>query len=222
MSICLLCQTEVQSDLAFHHVFLLTSPKDGVCESCLATFEQIGDPHCPTCFKAGVAEQCEDCLYWQVQGQEVHHVSLYRYNDAMKSYFSQYKFEGDYALRHLFAQDLKECLRQRFRNYQVIPIPLSEERLADRGFNQVTGWLESAGVTYCDLLGKKDIAKQSEKSREERRQLKQPFYIKDEQGLKDKIVLIDDIYTTGSTLQLAVQLLKNYRSKEVITLSLAR
>lgn len=101
-----------------------------------------------------------------------------------------------------------------------MPVPLSEERLVERGFNQVEGLIE--GIPYQDIFEKRDIKKQSSKTREERLSQDNAFCLKKGIDVPDKIIIVDDIYTTGSTLYHMVQLLEAIGIKEVLTFSLAR
>ena len=63
------------------------------------------------------------------------HLLLWR---KYEEYFSRYKFMGDYCLRKIFQQEIKANLKPFLKKgYILVPVPLSEERLEDRGFNQV-------------------------------------------------------------------------------------
>ena len=221
MTKCLLCQVEFDEGLAFYQLFTLSSARSLICAPCQSSFDTIAESHCPTCCKSGSVEICSDCVYWKNRGKSVSHTALFRYNQAMKDYFSRYKFQGDYLLRKVFMIDIRKALKG-FKGYTLVPIPLSQERERERGFNQVTGLLEVAGLPYQDLLGKKEGQKQSERNRLERLQAENPFYVLDSGSLPDKILLIDDVYTTGATLQLATQLFYEKGVKKIKTFSLAR
>ncbi|HFI0633845.1 TPA: ComF family protein [Streptococcus suis] len=221
MSNCLLCDQNLKTRQTFFELIFFSKTQSGVCHDCLATFEKIAEQHCPHCFKSGEEGSCKDCHYWLSQGKSVSHTAIFQYNEAMAAYFSRYKFQGDYVLRKIFARELKKTLAD-FSDYTIVPIPLSQERLEERGFNQVTGLLEAAKIPYQELLGKRDSKKQSSKSREERLETEQTFYLLDEKNLPEKILLIDDIYTTGATIQLAIRLFMKTKQKEIKTFSLAR
>jgi len=139
----------------------------------------------------------------------------------MKDFFSKYKFQGDYLLRFVFAEVLKKSLRN-FKEYTLVPIPVSPEKYQSRGFNQVEGFLQAAGLPYKHLLEKEDMIAQSSKNREERLNSQQCFTLVKDVRLPEKILLIDDVYTTGKTLQLARELLLEAGVKEILTFSLAR
>ena len=105
----------------------------------------------------------------------------------------------------------------------MVPIPLSSSSLENRGFNQVQAFLDEAKLSYHDLLGKEDgSVKQSSKTRQERLKTQQNFYLRKHKELPDKVMLVDDIYTTGMTIQLASQLLRENGVKTIKSFSLAR
>ncbi|MGT2749392.1 ComF family protein [Streptococcus orisasini] len=218
---CLLCQSPFENNLNFSSVFFLSASEEVICLTCFSNFQAISENHCPTCYKNNVKGQCQDCLHWQSQGQKVNHRALFSYNQAMKDYFSSYKFQGDYLLRKVFAKSIKKALKS-YRDYTLVPIPLSCSSLNSRGFNQVKAFLDEAKLPYRDLLGKNDAVKQSSKTRQERLASQQFFYIGANEELPAKVVLVDDIYTTGATIQLASQLLHENGVKTVISFSLAR
>ncbi|HEM3684312.1 TPA: ComF family protein [Streptococcus suis] len=221
MSNCLLCTQNLKTRQTFSEIIFFGKTQSGVCHDCLATFEKIAEQHCPHCFKSGEEGSCKDCHYWLRKGKSVSHTAIFQYNEAMAAYFSRYKFQGDYVLRKIFARELKKTLAD-FSDYTIVPIPLSQKRLEERGFNQVTGLLDAAKIPYKELLGKRDSKKQSSKSREERLETEQTFHLLVEKNLPEKILLIDDIYTTGATIQLAKSLFMKTGQKEIKTFSLSR
>ena len=221
MTKCLLCQEINQERQFFSDILFLKKKRSFLCQDCLDQFEPITGPTCHFCCKKSQSTPCSDCLYWQSQGEEVDHQALYHYSDKMAEYFSLYKFHGDYCLRHVFAKQVKLALSA-YPDYTIVPIPVSQERYEERGFNQVFGLLDAAEVTYLPILKKYHHQKQSEKSRSERLQTPQFFYIEEKNPLPEKIILVDDIYTTGATIQLAKALLMKNGAKTIKTFSLSR
>ena len=162
-----------------------------------------------------------DCQVWIEKGKEVCHKSCFVYNEAMKDFFSQYKFQGDYTLYSVFTEVLQKELKG-YSDYTLVPIPVSAKKYQTRGFNQVTALLEGTKLPFKEVLEKHDTIAQSSKTREERLQSQQCFKVKDNVQVPTKVLLIDDIYTTGSTLQLAKEILVEAGVKEIVTFSLAR
>ena len=221
MTECLLCKEQIKEKGSFLRLFLLKEEGPSCCSTCYQKFEGIPEEHCPRCFRDGQSDLCTDCQKWEKEGNPVQHQSLFTYNEAMKNYFNQYKFQGDYVLRFVFAKAAKKAVKM-FREHIIVPIPVSIEKFQARGFKQVQGILDAANLSYRNILEKKDTLAQSSKTREERLQTQQAFKIKNGVDLPDKILLVDDIYTTGKTLQLAKQILLEAGVKEILTFSIAR
>jgi len=171
--------------------------------------------------KTGLSTKCQDCQFWCKEGVEVSHKAIFTYNQAMKDFFSRYKFDGDFLLRKVFASVLSEELKK-YKEYQFVVIPLSPERLLERGFNQVEGLVGAAGFSYLDLLEKREERASSSKSRSERLKTELPFFIKGGVTIPKKILLIDDIYTTGTTINRVKKLLEEAGAEDVKTFSLVR
>lgn len=219
---CLICHNNTSSKRSFTKLLLLKESNSKLCQNCRNEFVKIEEIHCPNCYKNGAVTTCPDCQLWFQKGKTVHHQALYQYNEAMKSYIKTYKFSGDYLLREVFTPEIKRVLRPFERSHQLIPIPLSQKNFETRGFNQVTGFLDVAGIKYSDILDKKETEKQSSKTREERLKATQPFLIKESAVLEKKVIIIDDIYTTGATIQLATEILEKAGAQEILSFSLAR
>jgi len=171
--------------------------------------------------KAGLSTMCQDCKLWCKEEIRVDHNAIFTYNQAMKDFFSRYKFDGDFLLRKVFAPVLANKLKK-YGDYQFVVIPLSPERLLERGFNQVEGLVEAAGFSFQDLLGKREETASSSKNRSERLATEIPFFIKDGISLPKKILLIDDIYTTGATVNRVKRLFEEAGALDVKTVSLVR
>ena len=218
---CLLCGQTMKTVLTFSSLLLLRNDDSCLCSDCDSTFERIGEEHCPNCMKIGLSTNCQDCQLWCKEGIEVSHSAIFTYNQAMKDFFSRYKFDGDFLLRKVFASFLSEELKK-YKEYQFIVIPLSKERYADRGFNQVEGLVEVAGFSFQDLLDKGEERASYSKSRSERLGTELPFFLKSGVSIPKKILLIDDIYTTGTTMNRVKKLLEEAGAEDVKTFSLVR
>ena len=218
---CLLCGQHLKSNITFSNLLLLKKEETSVCLSCSLSFEMIGEEHCPNCHKKGLSTSCKDCQLWCQEGIDVNHQAIFAYNQAMKDFFSRYKFDGDYILRKVFAAVLRDFLIK-YKDYHFLLIPLSPERYAKRGFNQVEGLIKATGLSYENLLEKREEKASSSKTRSERLATEVPFFIKDGVTVPEKILLIDDIYTTGVTLNRVKKLLENAGAEEVKTFSLVR
>jgi len=116
-----------------------------------------------------------------------------------------------------------------FSDFVLIPIPLDKKRLRWRGFNQaqeigkeLANFFKIPLISDC-LVKKKSTLPQAELSEKERREnLKGVFQVQNEEKIKNKkILLVDDVFTTGTTLSEAAKILKNSGAKKVIGLVVA-
>jgi ComF family protein len=116
------------------------------------------------------------------------------------------------------------------RDFVLIPVPLQKRRLKWRGFNQAEEIAKNLSVfleiplLFDVLIKEKETLPQVRLSdKERRRNLSGSFFCKNkERVLGKKILLVDDIYTTGSTMKEAAKVLKESGAKEVIGIVIAR
>lgn len=213
--ICLLCHAEYTIEPTFHQLLLLKLPSPGICTSCHNQFQQITTPYCSRCYKPDIKDVCSDCKIWEKEGIIVNHQAVFTYNTVMEDFFSRYKFMGDYRLHHIFNKYFKTE-----RGYTIVPIPVSKQRFQERGFNQVIALLHS--LPFSSLLEKEEGPTQNTRTRNERLKNKNTFTLKAKVKVPDKILLVDDVYTTGRTLQHAIAVLKQGGAQEIKTFSLCR
>lgn len=197
----------------------LTEIQGETCKICCRPFEKLEPQYV-------VGECCYDCVRWEEDPEwrdflQINH-SLYLYNDFLKEMISQYKFRGDYILAKVFSPKIKALLKRTKYDY-LVPIPLSSERQFERGFNQSEALIQEAGVTPTHLLKRAHGEKQSKKTRTERIHIPQVFQLWGQTDISNKnILLIDDIYTTGSTLRHAAKILMQAGAVSVSSLTVAR
>lgn len=191
------------------------------CDSCKGQFQPVDKKHCYLCGQPDQRIKCAECI---LRKRTVPHVALYRYNQAMKDYIKAYKFSGGYHLANVFSSEMKQQIKQ-LNNPVIVPIPVTEKTFKLRGFNQVEGLL--AGTRYINLLMCQNIDKPNQKSLNIRERLntEQPFQINPKVKLPDlkrKICVVDDIFTTGQTINHAVTCLQQQGFTNIVTVSLVR
>lgn len=213
--ICLLCHTEYTIEATFHQLFLLKDSSPGLCTTCHNKFQLITPPYCSRCYKPDIKDVCSDCKNWEKEGIIVNHQAVFTYNTAMEEFFSRYKFLGDYRLHHVFHKYF-----QIEKGYTIVPIPVSKQRFQERGFNQVAALLQQ--LPFSSLLEKEEGPAQNTRTRNERLKNKNTFTLKAKVKVPDKILLVDDVYTTGRTLQHAIAVLQQGGAQEIKTFSLCR
>lgn len=228
MNECLWCHQKLPLRLTWDWLFSLKPlPQNYICASCLKMFEKTGDKVCPGCGrKQDNMNLCLDCSKWQHDHHLLHNKALFVYQQAaMKEYIEQYKFMGNYQLRRLFQKQIQAAITPYLKKaFTVVVIPVDQETFETRGFNQVCGWLEGIKYqSYFEMKKKYGRQKQSTKTRCQRLATKNPFKYTGPETLKGKkILLVDDIYTTGRTLYYAQEILEEKGAEFVTSLTLAR
>lgn len=146
--------------------------------------------------------------------------SLYIYNEAMRDYLHQFKFLQDVALAAVFGNDLRSVLKGKVN---IVPIPMHPKKKSARTFAHVEELLKSARIPYIDILEKVDEESMGEKSKQERLAMSSLFKLKPNVTIKPEMyILVDDIYTTGTTLRHAAMLLKEAGAIKVEAVTLIR
>ena len=172
---------------------------------------------------------CEDCFcklhakFIPFKIGNVKGLSIYEYTDFIKELI--YKFKGcyDYELKDVFLYRYLNFLRLKYYKFNIVYIPsyyIDDER---RGFNHVRAIFETLKLKELPILRKNTAHKQSDHSAIGRRQIKDVISIDKTVHLKDKkILLVDDIMTTGSTLLTSIELLKSKGAKNIEILVIAK
>lgn len=222
MNYCLLCDTEIIIPTSWQQLLF---PKKNIvlCEKCKLGFKKIGENICQSCGRDSEEEICYDCMRWnQSEWKDIlsKNTSLFTYNHEMKELIARWKFRGDIVLIEIFREELENVIVDEFD--MIVPIPLSEERLYERGFNQSVEIAKLFGE-YEEVLNRIHSEKQSKKNRQERIESDNVFEYKKGSNVEGlSILLVDDIYTTGTTLRHAAKILRENGAKEVSSFTIAR
>ena len=150
-------------------------------------------------------------------------LALYFYNETIRTLLYQFKGCGDYELKDVFFAYPRHSLRLRFRGYHVVPAPSSRSHNEKRGFNQVQAMCECLQLPMLDCLEKTVDAKQSDLSAKERKKIGKYLAYRGPASLSDKkILLVDDVFTTGSTARGCLKLLASHHPKKLAFLTMAK
>ena len=172
---CLICFQEILTQMGWNDLISIEK-KQTICPACKSKLQEIDGQTCRICnspfnqldpkFIRG--DICNDCFRWEEDPKWSNclqkNQSLFQYNDFLQEVIARYKFRGDYILASIFSEWIIEKLsNQKFDHY--VPIPLSPERLQERGFNQAEALIVEAGLQSANLLKRTHSEKQSKKSR---------------------------------------------------------
>lgn len=171
-------------------------------------------------------EYCHECTGRKRQFTQGR--GIYIYDDRMRSSLVKYKYGGRREYGDFYAAAISTYAREEISLWKpdlLVPIPLHPSKERMRGFNQAEYLAERIGDFYeipvaSRILVKTRKTKSQKKldARERSRNLQGAFLVKERlDGLK--ILIIDDVYTTGSTMDAASASLKEAGAKRVCFLT---
>ena len=193
-----------------------------LCETCAAKAPRIKPPFCHTCsepFDGAITEafSCANCAHRLLHFEAA--VAAFRSRGVVRKIIHEFKYTHQLHLRHPIAEWLVATLddpRLNGRRFDlVIPVPLHPARKRERGFNQAELLAEilcaRAGLKMQTALERvRYTTTQTAFDRAERMEnLRDAFRLRkkaDVRGLR--VLLIDDVITTGSTLSECARVLK--------------
>ncbi len=223
--VCVLCYGEVTTTTTWRNIIRPERPKR-LCGDCDALLIRINDGVCTKCSKDSTSSICADCLAWKRDSEVflVRNQSVFAYNEQMQEIIAKWKYSGDYIIGKAFEADFIKVFQDTFsfleKDAICIPIPLSTERLSERGFNQAEQLADFLPLKSVHLLSRMHSEKQANKTRTERLKSDNPFILTN--SVYKQVVLVDDIYTTGVTLRHAASLLKTNPDHEIYAFTLIR
>lgn len=214
--------------------------RNGLCSDCFNKIQFISAPYCAHCgrpflnesgLSSGKKQLCGKCLQEKRRLFELQR-SAFIYNDESKNLILDFKFRD----KTVYAETLANLLFSAGHDiWQEKPdllllVPIHQLRLLKRRYNQsallVKYLAEKSGISadYFSLIRHQNTIPQVQLSGEARRHnLQKAFSVKNPQKLHGKsVVLIDDVETTGSTLNECAKVLKKAGVSKIYALTLAR
>jgi ComF family protein len=209
--------------------------KPGFCSNCLSQIRWIEPPFCSICGIPFISREvethpCGACVthrkYFTIAR------ALGAFEGSLQEAIHRWKYEGKTYLTPFFADWMAEGLNRHWEPGSLdllIPVPLHTRRLRERGFNQalllVRELSRRTGIPYRKtiLQKKKPTIPQVNLSGVERgRALRGTFHVIGKEELSGlSVLLIDDVYTTGATVNECSKVLLRGGAKRVDVLTLA-
>ncbi len=200
------------------------SPEQAICDGCLQVLPSPEEA-CPVCALPSPGQRtCGRCLAHPPYFSRT--LAAWTYEFPVDRLIQAFKFHHRLELAPWFAQSLARLLD--FPDPLIIAMPLHKRRLAERGFNQA---LEIARHV-AEIAGGKVLHSAVHKYRATRLQSELPLdarvrNVRDvfrcaEPIRSNKVVVVDDVMTTGATLNELARTLKQAGASQVVNLVVAR
>ena len=201
-----------------------------ICDSCHRSLSRIMPPLCPRCGKpqpSGIL--CPGCVGWPAEIDGIR--SPFRFDGVMRQAIHQLKYRNLRALAIPLAKLLKDYLATSPVPGEVlVPVPLHPKRIRERGYNQSRllakelGKLTGLPVVDNCLIRQRYAPPQAKTSTvdERRSNAAHAFTGRDHRLQGKQVLLIDDVSTSGATLDACAAALKAAGATSVWGLTLAR
>lgn len=201
----------------------------GFCKSCDSKIVLAKGHTCMTCgknLKDSHREYCPDCE--RVQHRFHSAKAVYEYKGPMKDAMYRFKYDNRRSSANTFARDAVrlhgEWLKS-IRPVAIVPVPMYERKKRQRGYNQAEVFAEYlSGYTGIPVLKNAVIRKRNTKPlktltvTERKSNLKNAFKNTKVFRKNVEILVIDDIFTTGSTVDEVSEALKQAGAGEIYCL----
>lgn len=200
-------------------------PERFVCPSCRKDLPRLttGCPVCAVPYSEGVPPHpCGRCLSGRSFDRVV---SPFLYESPVSDWIRALKFRENFSLARPLGGLLRDSIPETLSWDLVVPVPLSRKRLLKRGFNQSALLARFAFGNFADLLVRvRETRPQTELSGSERRlNVRRAFAVRPGFSLfGTRVLLVDDVLTTGATAEECARVLKEAGAVEVIVAVLAR
>lgn len=171
--------------------------------------------YCNSCFKKSKPDAVLARLAFRGPARELIH---------------SFKYEDVFSLSGVFSRELKKIIIKtpNCRRYTVSSIPLSAKKLRQRGYNQSKLIAEAISMdlnlVFSDILTRVDgnfSQVQSGNKISRKNNVKGVFKLNQNRNIPKNIILVDDVVTTGATVEEATKVLKKAGAKKVIVLAVA-
>lgn len=201
------------------------------CPACEKKMRPVGEPRCKKCGKPLEKEEeeyCGDC--WKCSHAFEEAAGIFLYDKVMKDSLLKCKYGGRKEYLDYYGQAMAhygEKYLSRWQPHALVPIPLHRTRMRQRGFNQSACLADAVGkaldIPVCGHMLEKTGKTRAQKELDEkgrRMNLKGAFSTGKDFRPLPRIVLVDDVYTTGSTVDEAAKCLKAAGAGKIYVLTL--
>ncbi|MDO4453008.1 MAG: ComF family protein [Eubacteriales bacterium] len=202
-----------------------------ICDSCRKKIKKISEPQCKRCgrpIRSKEQEFCPDCQRKRHLYREG--MAIYLYKEEVRKAVHRMKFQNQRAYAQIFGRLMAKEAEEKTKRWKVeavVPVPMYRKKQRLRGYNQAELLAREIAdelnlPLICDLVARvRNTKPQKElEGKDRENNLKKAFIITKNDVKLRKILIVDDIYTTGSTVDAIAEVLKKSGVEEIYFLSL--
>ena len=150
-------------------------------------------------------------------------LAFYYYDEDIRALLYQFKGCFDYELAKSFLDRYFKEIKMKYVGYIIIPVPSYHEDDEIRGFNHVEEIFRHIGLPMRKVLKKTSHFKQADHNKKERKDIYKHMELSTNKDLRgQKVLIVDDVYTTGSTMKAAIRLVEKLHPKDIKVLVMSK
>ena len=201
-----------------------SEPKTNICKICFKDIEQNSFHYLLT----QNPTICHDCflsfgpVLKTFKVEKVKCYFLYYYNEKVQEILYRFKGCKDYELRSAFLEYYANYLNLKFSGYHIVSAPSSENSDKERGFNHVEEMFKILKLKMLKCVHKTKSIKQADLTTKQREKIGDILEIDDVDLSKTKVLLVDDVYTTGSTIKAMIKMVQEKGAKKIKVLLMSK
>lgn len=208
---CILCASNFKNDLSKISNTEFSLNHHALCHACIKSLPWLNTNHCPQCGLASDGSLCGVCINSKPHFDATH--AVFSYEFPVNVMMQRYKYGNMLSLSTLFGQLLNDKIKQETIDL-IIPMPMHPQRLKLRGFNQALEIARFLNTNSRNKLDYKSVIRQtltppqaSLPLKERIKNIKGAFNVNVDLTGK-KIAIVDDVMTTGASLNELAKTLK--------------
>lgn len=202
-----------------------------VCKDCINNFfsveKALSNPRCEYCGRELIStyKTCTSCRENRVLFNVDKIIPLFSYRLWNKELLFQWKITGVRNLSFFYASLVDKALKILGMKI-IVPVPPRKGKISENGWDQIDELCKilkyKYGYEICNLLERNSSVQQKKLNRSERLEtIKNAYSLRSYAGiLPESVCLIDDVCTTGSTIECCARLLKSTGIKQVCVITL--
>ncbi|CCY44552.1 putative uncharacterized protein [Clostridium sp. CAG:7] len=203
-----------------------------ICPGCIRKLSWVRGPVCKCCGKEIISETAEYCSDCAIHPRSFSNgMSLLNYNEISAPSLAKIKYHNHREYLDFYAEAAYRKYAARIARLSpdlIIPVPVHKSRMKKRGFNQaeefgkrLSHYLEIPMNSSLLIRSKKTVPQKDLGPALRLKNLEQAFSCRKLPYRMKKVLLIDDIYTTGSTAEACSRALKKAGAEQVFLLVIA-
>lgn len=184
---CLYCDEEINE----YSIYSLLFEEDYLCQKCRKSLKYH---------------------YQKIMIEDMEVEIFYDYDSLFKDVLLQYKECYDEALKKVFLYKIKDYLMIKYHNYNIMYVPSSIKKREERGFNHLKEIFEELKLKEIEGIQMKEDISQLSKGYKDRLKMENNFIYKGNIH-PNNLLIVDDVYTTGSSIKGVYKAMKPYCKK---------